>query len=286
MGQLYDSVSGKQRQDKQRKRKWPEWYASLRPFRTRSTWKAGIQLADTLIPYLLLWALMIWLVQQEHSLWWLLLLGPLAALLLVRIFVLFHDCVHGSLFPRKGANTVFGYLLGLLVFTPFEDWRYSHLRHHATYADLDSRGFGDIWTMTLSEYRQAPARKRLAYRLYRSPFVLLGLGAVFSFLLRFRLPAYKAKRKARWNVLITDLLIAEIIVAASLTLGLGTYVLIQLPVIWLAGALGIWLFYVQHQFEGVYWARSEEWDPLRASLACIRLKLWDEDRQQLVGFPA
>jgi len=300
--------------------------------------------ANTLVPYFVLWAIMIVLIKRGFPLWMPLVLMPVAALLLVRIFVLFHDCVHGSLFPLKGANTVFGYLLGLLVFTPFEDWRFSHLRHHATYADLDTRGFGDIWTMTFAEYQEANKRRRVSYRLYRNPFILLGLGAVFSFLLRFRLPSYMAKRKARTNVLVTNILIAGIIVTAGLTMGFGTYVLIQLPIIWLAGAMGIWLFYVQHQFEGVYWARAKDWDPLRAamegssfyelpemlrwfsanigyhhvhhlspripnyrlkqcynavpeladnpaltlrkSLSCIRLKLWDEKEQRMVGFPA
>jgi omega-6 fatty acid desaturase (delta-12 desaturase) len=270
-------------------------------------------------------------------------LAVVAALFLVRLFILFHDCVHGSLFPKKGANTFFGHALGVLVFTPFDDWRFSHLRHHASYADLDARGFGDIWTMTRQEYEKASKVTQVWYRLYRHPAVLLGLGAVFSFLLSFRLPSRKSKRKERVSVLFTNLLIGVVVLTAARTIGLRTYILIQLPVIWFAGAMGIWLFYVQHQFDGVYWARRREWDALRAamegssfyklpagfrwfsanigyhhvhhlspripnyrlkscndavpalrhkpaltfrkSLSGLRLKLWDEERKQLVDFP-
>jgi len=328
--------------DREERQKWPDWYAELRRYRNRSTGKAAWQLINTLVPYAALWALMIWTMHKGYSYWITLGLSLVASLLLVRVFILFHDCVHGSLFPQKRANTIFGYVLGLLVFTPFEDWRYSHLRHHATYADLDTRGFGDIWTMTKTEYEAAPKSTQISYRLFRHPLVLLGLGPVFTFLLRFRLPSRMAKRKAWVNIFVTNVLIAVIIVTASLLIGFSTYAGIQLPVIWLAGLMGIWLFYVQHQFYGVYWSRGKEWNPLRAamegssfyklpgvlrwfssnigyhhvhhlspripnyrlkqcydsvpalqekqpltfwkSLACIRLKLWDENRKELVGF--
>jgi omega-6 fatty acid desaturase (delta-12 desaturase) len=271
-------------------------------------------------------------------------LAAITALFLVRAFVLFHDCVHGSLFRILELNTFFGYVLGALAFTPLDDWRFSHLRHHASYANLDARGFGDIWTMTLAEYRAAPAAKRLYYRFFRHPLVLLGMGALISFVLRFRLPIRKSKRKERVSVLFTNVLLAGVILTAARTIGLRTYVLIQLPVIWMAGAMGIWLFYVQHQFPGVYWARKGDWDPMRAamegssfyalpavlrwfsgsigyhhvhhlcpripnyrlkpchdsipelraktplgirqSLAGASLRLWDEDRRALVGFPS
>jgi omega-6 fatty acid desaturase (delta-12 desaturase) len=189
-----------------------------------------------------------------------------AAAFLVRIFILFHDCVHGSFFRSMSANTFLGYLLGVLVFTSFEDWRFSHLRHHATYANLDARGFGDIWTMTRSEYEDLPKRKKLQYRLYRNPVVLIGLGVIFNFLLGNRLPTRRVKRKERMSVLFTNLLIIAVFLAAAQVIGWRTYLLIQLPVLLLAGAAGIWLFYVQHQFEGGYWARKSEWEPLHAAM--------------------
>lgn len=329
-------------QGKKTGHKWPAWFATLRKFRNPSTLRASLQLINTLIPYGCLWLIMIRSIREGYPYWSTLLLAFAASLFLVRLFIIFHDCVHGSLFPKQGVNTFFGHALGLFVFTPFDDWRLSHLRHHASYADLDARGFGDIWTMTRSEYIESSKAHRISYRLYRNPFILLGLGAVFSFLLRFRLPARISKRNARASVLFTNLSIVIIVMAAARTIGLKTYLLIQLPVIWFAGIFGIWLFYVQHQFEGVYWARREDWDALRAamegssfytlpvvlrwitanigyhhvhhlspripnyrlkqccdsisalknnpaltvkkSLTAIRLKLWDEERRQLIGF--
>lgn len=330
-------------QEKRPAHEWPSWYTSLADFRSPSGAKAGWQVVNTLFPYGCLWAIMIWTIHAGYPYWLTLMLSFIASLFLVRIFILFHDCVHGSLFPKQRVNTFLGHGLGLLVFTPFDDWRFSHLRHHATYADLDARGFGDIWTMTRTEFEQASKAHQIGYRLYRNPFIILGFGAVFSFLLRFRLPARMSKRKARSSVLFTNLFILILIMVAARTIGLRTFILIQLPVIWFAGILGIWLFYVQHQFEGVYWARRREWDPLRAamdgssfyqlpstlrwltadigyhhvhhlspripnyrleqccnavpalkekrpltireSLSAIHLKLWDEERQQLIGFP-
>jgi len=146
--------------------------------------------------------------------------------------------VHGSFFGRQGLNTAFGYILGVLVFTSFEDWRYAHLRHHVTYANLDARGFGDIWTMTLTEYENSSKKKRLQYRLYRNPFIMLGLGAMFTFFLANRLPTREVKRKQRLSVLYTNLLIIAVILIASWLFGWRTYLLIQVPVFWFAGAAG------------------------------------------------
>jgi omega-6 fatty acid desaturase (delta-12 desaturase) len=246
--------------------KWPAWHAALLDYRRSSTWTAVWQLTNTLVPYCGLWFLMVLCLRRGFPYAVTLALAAVAALFLVRLFILFHDCVHASLFPKKGVNTFFGHVLGLLVFTPFEDWRFSHLRHHATYANLDARGFGDIWTMTKTEYDEASPRERLSYRLYRNPVILIGLGALFSFLLRYRLPTRKSKRKEQMSVLFTNLLIVIVILIASWTMGWRTYLLIQLPVLWLAGAMGIWLFYVQHQFEGGYWARKGEWEPMRAAM--------------------
>ncbi len=244
----------------------PAWHSDLAQYRTASAWTAGGQLVNTLLPYCALWVLM---VRSIHLGWpyaVTLLLAAVAALFLVRLFVLFHDCVHGALFPQRGVNTFLGHALGLLVFTPFDDWRFSHLRHHVSYANLDARGFGDIWTLTRAEYNAKPPSKRLFYRLYRSPAVLFGLGTLFIFILRFRLPTRTTKRKERMSVLLTNLLLVLVVLLAAATIGWRTYLLVQLPVIWLAGAMGIWLFYVQHQFDGVYWARRTEWTALRAAL--------------------
>lgn len=244
----------------------PEWYRRLATFRKSDPKKAIWQLINTLVPYGCLWYLMIQSIQRGYPYILTLGLTLIAAAFLVRIFILFHDCVHGAFFRSKRVNTLFGYLLGLLVFTSFEDWQYSHLRHHATCANLDARGFGDIWTMTASEYAASPKLTQWQYRFYRNPLVLVGLGAVFNFLLSNRLPTRTAKKKVRLGVLFTNLLIIGVFLVATWFIGWQTYLLIQLPVIWLAGSAGIWLFYVQHQFEGVYWARKSEWSHFRASM--------------------
>ena len=209
---------------------------------------------------------MIQLVNRGYSYVYVLLLSIPAAGFLVRIFILFHDCVHKSLFKSEGVNKLFGYIFGALVFTPFEDWRYCHLRHHANYADLDTRGFGDIWTMTKAEFESGSKLKQWQYRLYRNPFVMFGLGSVFMFVLSNRLPAFKIKRRENVSIIFTNLLIIGVFIGAAYMIGWKTYLMILIPVLWLAWAAGIWLFYVQHQFPGGYWARSSEWDPIRAAM--------------------
>ncbi|MGC8495070.1 MAG: fatty acid desaturase [Syntrophobacteraceae bacterium] len=247
-------------------RTWPDWHPVLANFRYSDNRKAIRQLINTLVPYCCLWYLMIRSIQLGYSYALTLVLALPAAAFLVRIFILFHDCAHGSFLKPSYANSILGYLLGTLVFTPFADWRFSHLRHHVTYANLDARGFGDIWTLTLKEYVDLPKSRRLSYKLYRNPVVLIGLGPIFIFMLSNRLPNRRMKRKERMSVIYTNLLILALFLAAAHFIGWRTYLLIQLPVLWLAGVAGIWLFYVQHQFEGGYWARKSEWDPLRAAM--------------------
>jgi len=320
---------------------WPAWYGSLTKYQQRDLGKAAWQLVNTFVPYLLLWYLMIRSIQQGYPYVLTLALALVAAAFLARIFIFFHDCVHGSFFASDRANTILGYVCGILVFTPLEDWRFTHYRHHDTYANLDARGYGDITLMTMSEYRGSSLRKRMGYRLYRNPLVLFGLGPLFHFMFRQRLPTWHTGRAEHRSVLLTDLGIVAIASIATWIIGWKTYLLIQVPVLWMAGAAGIWLFYVQHQFAGVYWARSDNWDPVRAafdgssfydlppvlrwfsgnigyhflhhiqygipnyhlqacydavpelhrktpltlrkSLTSVRLKLWDEEVQKLVG---
>lgn len=239
----------------------PPWYATTAVYARhdmrRSTW----QLANTLIPYLLLMAAMTWSVRAGLPYWKILPLAIAAAGLFARIFIFFHDCTHGSFLATPRWNRSLGYLCGIITFTPFHDWRRNHAGHHITVGDLDRRGIGDITLMTVTEYRQARALQRLAYRLYRHPLIMFGIGPAYYFLLRNRLPSKGAKRIDWISVMATNLAIAAIIVAATLTIGFRTYILVQLPVLLMAATLGIWLFYIQHQFEGVYWARHETWDP-------------------------
>lgn len=243
-----------------------DWYRALSQYEKPHFGKALWQLLNTFVPYIALWILMVYMVQQKFSYW--LLLPPVfvAAGLLVRIFIFFHDCGHGSFFESRSANRILGYICGILTFTPFEEWRGSHAGHHATAANLERRGEGDIWTMTVEEYEAATKRQRFFYRLYRNPFVMFVVSSPMIFFVSHRFPRKGARKRERNSVLFTNLAIIAIMVVASQTIGLGTYLMIQLPVMSIAGSCGVWLFYVQHQYEGVYWARHEEWDPIKAAL--------------------
>jgi len=189
-----------------------------------------------------------------------------AAALLVRIFIFFHDCCHNSFFASHRANTVLGYIAGILTFTPFDDWRRTHGVHHASAGDLDRRGVGDVWTLTVNEYRQASGWKRLAYRFFRNPLFMLGPVSVVLVLVVQRFPSKGAKKKQIYSVLLTNVAILAILGLAGATIGLPAYVMIQLPILLIAWAAGMWLFYIQHQFEGVYWARHEKVDTLLVAL--------------------
>ena len=244
----------------------PAWYWITANYGKSNVRKAGWQILNTLGLYFLLWALMIFTVQREFPYWMTLALTVLAAGFLVRVFILFHDCCHGSFFASRRANTILGYISGVLTFTAFEDWRRVHNRHHATAGDLDRRGAGDIWTMTTEEYLVAPLKKRLAYRFYRNPFILLGPGSVLLFLFLHRFPLKGAGMRERASVFYTNLGISLIVGMAAWTIGLSAYLMIQLPIIVIAGSVGLWLFYIQHQFETAYWVRHDSWDPMRVAL--------------------
>jgi omega-6 fatty acid desaturase (delta-12 desaturase) len=244
----------------------PDWYPAVAKYQQPDLRKAIWQLVNTFVPYIALWAVMIRTVQLGVPYWVTLALAVVAAGFLVRIFIFFHDCGHGAFFASRRANTVLGYITGILTFTPYEYWRHSHGGHHATVGDLDRRGTGDVYIMTVDEYRAAPRWKRIGYRLYEHPLVMFGLGPAFVFLISQRFHRKGVPRRQRYSVYVTNVAILAIIVVASLTIGLRTYVLVQLPVILIAATAGVWLFYVQHHFEGVYWARHDEWDPWRAAL--------------------
>ncbi len=220
----------------------------------RSVW----QLADSVVPYLALWYVAYRLF--EISFWLALPVQLLAAGFLVRIFIIFHDCGHGSFFRSRTANDVVGFLAGVLTFTPYQDWRMEHARHHATAGDLDRRGLGDVWTMTVTEYRESPLLRRLAYRLYRNPLVMFGLGPLYSFVIKQRLPRATTGPRGRKSVHLTNLALIVIFGTLFLVIGVGTTLAVQLPILAFGGAAGIWLFYVQHQFEDVYWERRGKRD--------------------------
>jgi omega-6 fatty acid desaturase (delta-12 desaturase) len=228
--------------------------------------KALYQITNTFIPYIGLWVLMIYSVAQGFSVWITLLLSVAASGFLVRLFVLFHDCCHGAFFPGRMGNRLFGYLVGILTFTPFEDWKRTHVIHHSNSGDLDNRGVGDIWTLTVEEYLSASRSKRIAYRIFRNPLVLFSITPLVLFLIVHRFPSPGAKKRENFSVIFTNAAIAMLIVVMSLTVGFQNYLLIQFPTILVAASIGTWLFYIQHQYEDVYWSRTNDWDLTRSGL--------------------
>jgi omega-6 fatty acid desaturase (delta-12 desaturase) len=244
----------------------PDWSRAIAAFSRSDTRKAVAQLCNTVLPYLAILGAMGWTVVQGWPYVVTLALALPAAAFSIRIFIFFHDCCHESFFASRTANRVVGYVTGILTFTPFEDWKRSHNIHHATAGDLDARGTGDVWTMTVEEYLAAPRIKRLGYRLVRNPFFLLLVVPVWLSLISYRIPHRNAGGRAALSVLITNVALGAIFAAVALTVGWKVYVLVQLPVVVIAWSMGVWLFYVQHQYEGTYWQRGETHDPLDAAL--------------------
>jgi len=244
----------------------PDWLRSIAAFSRSDTRKAVWQLINTVGPYLAVMGLMVFSVVRGWPYPVTLALAVPAAGLAIRIFILFHDCCHDSFFASRRANRIVGYVTGILTFTPFDAWRNSHITHHATAGDLDNRGTGDVWTMTVAEYLASSRWKRLGYRLVRNPFFLLLVVPFWLSILAYRIPPRGEGRSAAASVWITNLGLAAILAAFALTVGWQTYLLVQIPVVIIAWTAGVWLFYVQHQHEDAYWESAENCDPLRAAL--------------------
>ena len=229
-----------------------------------SRWRALWQIANTLGPYALLWYLMY--ISLAISYWITLPLAILAGGFLIRVFIIFHDCGHSSFFKSKIANDVVGFITGMLTFTPYYHWRWEHAIHHASAGHLDKRGTGDVWTMTVQEYLESSRWKRFAYRLARNPIVLFVIAPLYLFIVRQRFVSAKANRRERWSVHWMNLAILGMAAGLSVVFGVIPYLIIQSTAMAVAGSAGIWLFYVQHQFEDVYWERSDQWDYTAAAL--------------------
>jgi omega-6 fatty acid desaturase (delta-12 desaturase) len=240
------------------------WKDIVARYQHASTKRALWQLTNTFGPYLLLWYAMYLVL--DISLWLTVPLAIVSAAFLVRIFIIFHDCTHGSYFRSRRANDVVGFIAGVLTFTPYQHWRWEHAVHHGSAGDLDRRGTGDIWTMTVQEYLSASPRRRLAYRLARNPLVLFVLAPLAVFVIKQRFASPKADKRRRRSVLWLNLALLGTATLLSWIFGIAPYLLIQSIVMTIAGAVGLWLFYVQHQFEGVYWERSDNWDYTSAAL--------------------
>ena len=244
--------------------KWPAWKDIVAKYQKPVWWSAMWQVVDTLVPYSALWFLMYFSLRVS---WWLAVpLAVLAGGFLVRTFIIFHDCGHGSFLASTKANDALGFITGVLTFTPYYHWRWEHAIHHASSGDLDRRGTGDVWTLTVQEYLEASRWKRFAYRLARNPVILFGLAPLYLFLIQQRYPNSKSEGRERRSVWWTNLALALLAGGLVWVFGLKAYVLLQLIVLVVAGSAGVWLFYVQHQFEGVYWEREKSWDYSLAAL--------------------
>ncbi len=244
----------------------PAWSALVAKYQTTNTWQSVWQVVNTFIPFGLVWYLMY--LSLAYSYWLTLALALPAAGLLVRVFIIQHDCGHGSFFNSRKANDLLGSICGVLTLTPYYYWRKSHAIHHASAGSLEDRGIGDIYTMTVKEYLQQSKWGRLKYRLYRHPLILFVLAPTFLFVVlnRFPLPESKSWKRELASVHWTNLAIAAGIISLGFVIGLKSFLLIQLPIVVLAATVGTWLFFVQHQFEDTYYANEDQWDYTLAAL--------------------
>jgi acyl-lipid omega-6 desaturase (Delta-12 desaturase) len=238
--------------------------ARLAPYARPRTRRAIGEIATSIVPYLALSALMYVLI--DRSLVLTLVLAIPTAGFLLRTYMVFHDCAHGSFLPSRRANHWLGAFCGLLLFESFDRWRHSHAVHHASAGDLDRRGVGDVTTMTVEEYRRSPRRQRLAYRVFRNPLVMLGVGPVYALMLQPRLAPRTMRARLRRSVHRTNVAVAALVGGMCWLVGWEHYLLVQMPVAMIAGAAGVFLFYVQHQFEDTYWEHGGDWSYTDAAL--------------------
>jgi omega-6 fatty acid desaturase (delta-12 desaturase) len=242
----------------------PFWREDLAPYAQPHLGRSMRELATSVLPYLALLVLMYLSLKISYLL--VLAIAIPAAGFLVRTFILFHDCSHGSLLRSKRANMWLGVVLGLFVYSPFLRWRHDHAIHHATSGDLDRRGGGDVRTLTVSEYLELPWRSRLAYRLFRNPLVMFGVGPIVALLVGPRIVPRDARPRMKRSVIGTNVALAAVVAALCWLIGWRDFLLVQAPTVMLAGSAGIWLFYVQHQFEDAYWQESGGWSYADAAL--------------------
>lgn len=240
------------------------WRKIVSKYQVPDTWRSIWQIVNTLIPYFALWGVMFWSVGISY--WLTLLISIPTAGFMVRTFIIFHDCGHGSFFKSKRANTAVGIITGILVFTPWNHWWHEHAIHHATAGNLDKRGTGDVDTWTVEEYLAAPWGKRVWYRIMRHPLVMFTIGAMIVFSIVQRFPLSSHGKRERASIWWTNLALVVLISGLIALVGWKTYLLVQLPVLLLGTSAGVWMFYVQHNYEGSYWERQDKWDFYKAAM--------------------
>jgi len=242
------------------------WNKLLAPFMGADDRRATFQLVTTVLMFLGAWALMWYSLRGPY--WITLLLSLPVVGLLTRLFIFQHDCGHGSFFTSRRANNLTGSIIGVATLTPYYYWRRTHAVHHATSGDLGRRTLGDVEILTVEEYLSLRKMGRLRYRVYRNPIVLFGIGPIWQFIVKHRLPADAPRtwRKEWMSVITTNIALASVVVLAHFTMGLKAFFLVQVPITVVSGALGIWLFYIQHQFQDTYWRQHKDWDFCRAGI--------------------
>jgi len=242
----------------------PYWKDSVARHEQPSLRHSLLDVATSVLPYVALSVAMY--LCLDVSVWITLALALPAAGFLLRTFIVFHDCAHGSFLPSRRGNLWLGRFTGLLVFQPFGNWRHNHAVHHGTAGDLDRRGTGDIATLTVEEYLARPWKGRLGYRLFRNPVVMFGIGPIWSLMIGPRIWSNKMRPRRRRSIIVTNLVLAGVVVAIVWVVGPAAWLLVQMPIAILAGTMGIFMFYVQHQFEDAYWESSEDWSYADAAL--------------------
>jgi acyl-lipid omega-6 desaturase (Delta-12 desaturase) len=242
----------------------PWWRETLEPYAQPSIGRSVVDVLTSVVPYLALFVAMYFALDVSY--WLTLALSVPAAGFALRSYIVFHDCAHGSFLPSKQANAWLGKATGLMLFHAFYPWRHSHAVHHASAGDLDRRGVGDLPTMTVAEYHSSSFGKRLGYRLFRNPLIMFTLGPIFSMVIQPRLWSNDMRPRIKRSVIYTNLAVAAMVTVLCFLMGPVDYLLVQAPVLILAGGMGVWLFYVQHQFEDVYWENTDSWSYADAAL--------------------
>lgn len=242
------------------------WGKALEPYRQPDPVRSIFEIAVTAVCFIAIWSAAA--VVVVHMSWMGILITIPAAGFLVRLFILQHDCGHGSLFANRSLNDWIGRLIGVFTLTPYDYWRRSHAVHHASAGNLDRRGIGDIDTLTVREYRALAALSRMRYRLYRHPLIMFGLGPAWLFVCQYRLPIgfMRAGAQPWFSTVATNLGIALPVGLMIWLIGLGPFLMVQVPITLIAATSGVWLFYVQHQFEQTHWAGHDDWNFQRAAL--------------------
>jgi omega-6 fatty acid desaturase (delta-12 desaturase) len=240
------------------------WQGIVAKYAFPDTWRSIWQVLNSVVPFIVMWYLMYRALEVGY--WLTLILAVPAAGFMVRMFILFHDCCHGSFLKTQKANDRMGLMLGVLVWTPYYEWKHDHAIHHATAGDLDRRGIGDVYTMTVEEYLAAPWWKKIGYRIMRSPMILFTIGSFLVFTVTHRFSRPGTGKREKSSVLWTNLALAAVIGWIMLKIGWAAFLLVEVPILLIACSAGVWLFYVQHNFDPSYWERHESWQFFKAGM--------------------